>query len=260
MAIEWLVQSNLLPTGQILPLVEVLRSEEIPYQDVTVIPFSEDINAPDNIANMIPYGSTRLIKHVQKYNPKGLFFDEELFRTSTWKQHRSDMLNSDALIMPLKEAGAYLKENPEKEYFIKPDNDLKDFAGALVMSSQFSEWVDRISAGGYLFNEDISVVVARPKDIIAEWRYFIVNGKIVTGSLYKVYEYIKKRRVDVEQTLKEAQIYANQWLPSKCVVMDLALTTDGLRVIEFNNINSSGFYDHDVGAFATELTKYVESL
>ena len=38
--------------------------------------------------------------------------------------------------------------------------------------------------------------------------------------------------------------------------MDLALVKEGLKVIEFNCINASGFYDHDVKAIMTSLYEY----
>jgi hypothetical protein len=56
--------------------------------------------------------------------------------------------------------------------------------------------------------------------------------------------------------IDEAQELANKWLPDQCCVMDLALVEDELKVIEFNCINSSGFYDHDVDAIFKALWKY----
>ncbi|MNW03714.1 hypothetical protein D3C71_1996880 [compost metagenome] len=38
----------------------------------------------------------------------------------------------------------------------------------------------------------------------------------------------------------------NQWEPSKAYVLDICLTPNGYKVVELNNITSSGFYDCDV--------------
>ncbi len=41
-------------------------------------------------------------------------------------------------------------------------------------------------------------------------------------------------------------------------VMDLALTNEGLKVVEFNCLNASGFYYHDVRAIVKEVNAYYE--
>jgi len=52
-------------------------------------------------------------------------------------------------------------------------------------------------------------------------------------------------------------MFADKWLPNRNVVMDLALVDNELKVIEFNCINCSGFYNHDVRKIFDAL--YMES-
>jgi ATP-grasp domain-containing protein len=48
-------------------------------------------------------------------------------------------------------------------------------------------------------------------------------------------------------TIERKTNMANVWLPAACCVMDTCLLDTGeLKVVEFNCINGSGFYDHDV--------------
>jgi len=50
---------------------------------------------------------------------------------------------------------------------------------------------------------------------------------------------------------------ANKWLPYDCVVMDIAeLATGEYKVVEFNSINSSGFYEHNITAVVEALSNY----
>jgi hypothetical protein len=65
-----------------------------------------------------------------------------------------------------------------------------------------------------------------------------------------------KREVDAD-VIAEAQRLADKWLPNQTCVMDLALTDEGVKVIEFNCFNSSGFYYHDIRAVAEAVTNYV---
>jgi hypothetical protein len=66
---------------------------------------------------------------------------------------------------------------------------------------------------------------------------------------------VKIRELD-QKVIDEAQSFADKWLPDSCCVMDLALVDDSLKVIEFNCINSSGFYNHDVSKIFKELYEF----
>ena len=65
---------------------------------------------------------------------------------------------------------------------------------------------------------------------------------------------VKNRELD-QAVILEAQKLAEGWLPHRNCVMDTALVDDKLYVIEFNCINGSGFYGHDVSAIFTALAK-----
>ena len=87
---------------------------------------------------------------------------------------------------------------------------------------------------------------------------FVVKGKVVTSSQYKSGTDVVGYSDDQtdERVTKFAQNMANLWhpvvlgepcvLPAKAYALDIAETPDGLKVIEINTINSSGFYGADV--------------
>jgi hypothetical protein len=99
-------------------------------------------------------------------------------------------------------------------------------------------------------------VLCEPQNIKAEWRWFVVGGKVISGSMYRAHNQLRKMRVVEQDLINEAQLLADKWLPDECCVMDLALVGEELKVIEFNCINSSGFYDNDVNAIFEALWNY----
>lgn len=105
-------------------------------------------------------------------------------------------------------------------------------------------------------DEDLMIILAAPKKIQAEWRWFIVDGKIVDGSMYRAHGQMRQSHEKDPMLVREAQQFADIWLPSPCCVMDLALVDDEMKVIEFNCINSSGFYKHDVDLIFKKLWEY----
>lgn len=89
-----------------------------------------------------------------------------------------------------------------------------------------------------------------------EWRYFVVGGRIVTGSSYRFKgQPDQKRELDAD-VLAEAQALADLWLPHRCCCMDVALCENQPRVVEFNCLNATGFYDHDIETFARAVSAF----
>jgi hypothetical protein len=94
--------------------------------------------------------------------------------------------------------------------------------------------------------EQTRIVVAKPKEILAKWRWFIVGGKVISGSMYRFKGAIHQEEELDACVIAEAQWLADVWLPSQCCVMDTVLVGSDVKVVEFNCINCSGFYDSDV--------------
>ena len=258
----WIIQSNFLDTNQITPLVEALNEFNVPFKDVSVIPFSDEFVTPLELdhKNVIPYGSTKLCKIAEMQGWTGLFFNRDTFNVSRWNIERDyDMLNNDAEIMTVRESMSSFNDAdyPDEEpWFIRPLEDLKQFNGTVTTAKEIRRWMSSVDSGNFSFDENTLVAISSVKDIKMEWRYFVVDRKIVTGSSYRrMGQRLTSRELDPE-VLAEAQSFADGWLPHETCVMDMALTDRGLKIIEFNCLNASGFYYHDIKAFAREVTKY----
>ena len=250
---KFLLQQNLIFDQSLMKVAEA--SKDFPREFISIIPFSDDIISNEAIAgtDYIPYGSCRLVELANKLNFKGTHFDLSKFNYRTACDHRDDMLNSDALILDLIKIVDWLKNFPDnQEWFIRPSNDLKYFSGEIMTTKEIktflSDALNCESSGTYKLDSDTQIVLASPKNIQMEWRYFIIDRKIISGSSYQSHGQLIPKREDDPEVLAEAQTFADKWLPDDCVVMDLALADGELKVIEFNCINGSGFYDHDINA------------
>lgn len=262
---KFLIQSNLMGTDQ-LNLVKSAVSD-LPHQFVELVPFTHQItpDIPITDDDILPYGSTLLTTvGYTYYNWRGLYFDLINFNYAACLRNRSDMLN-DGSVVTIDKAIRILKACPEKqEWFVRPNLDLKQFTGIVIEAKECADWfVDAMecdSSGSYKMTPETEVVLAIPQTIQAEWRWFIVGGKVISGSMYRLRgRLIKDREID-PFVIKDAQKLASGWLPHECCVMDTALVDGRLKVVEFNCINSSGFYDHDVDAIFKELYEYSTEL
>ncbi len=248
----WVVQSNKLKTGQTLPLIQALKKLGEPFQDIGLD--NEGIISPIDLdrTDYIPFGSTALVLHAERYKWQHLFFDRATFRTNIWQRHRADMLNP-SLIMTLEEAARYA-DDEDVQYFIRPVEDLKAFHGHVIRASELRQWVQRLAVGDCELTVQELVALSTPKTIQMEWRYLIVGGKVITGSSYR---HLGKPHRYRDDDFTEVQAMADVWLPHPCCCMDVALVDDVPKVIEFNCLNATGFYDHDIEALVTAVSAYV---
>lgn len=264
---EFLIQHNLMNPEQL----ELTRKavELYPHQFVGMIPFSREITSDKPLIGQdyIPYGSTLMTTVAsQGLGWKGLFFDLDNFNYLAAAKNRDDMLNNQH-ILTLEEAVRFMENGMRgagQEWFVRPSHDLKQFSGQVIDAKECAAWfrdmMECETSGSYKLDADTPIVIATPQNIKAEWRWFIVGGKVVSGSMYRAHNQLRKERVTEQALIDEAQSFADGWLPSPCCVMDLALVGDGLKVIEFNCINSSGFYDNDVSAIFKALYEYCITL
>ncbi len=260
---KFLVQWNLMNEDSLQKVKEAIMN--YPHEYVEVVPFSRDILPVPIGKDYIPYGSTLMTTLSKDLGFTGLSFDLTKFNYEESVKNRNDMLNSFA-IEPLDKIVDYLSQegvDPESDWFIRPSEDLKQFSGQVMKAKEIVEFLrdakECASSGSYHLAGDTQIVLDTPEDIQAEWRWFVVGGRVISGSMYRFKGNLQKaRELDLDVIL-EAQNMANKWLPSPNCVMDLALVDGVLKVIEFNCINASGFYDHDVDAIFKALWEYYES-
>ena len=263
--VTWVIQSNLINLEQSKRVAQTARSLGACVQEAIVIPFSDMLGNEEEVSSLsgkvIPYGSTKLSRLAQQKKWQGACFNDDTFRTSTWSRHRSDMLNQTPFTMKVKETPHFFKdEDPQKLWFIRPVCDLKEFSGTVAPTNEIIKWMQSVYSGNFSFSEDTEVAISETKNILTESRFFIVDNKVVDGSFYRQSGQLKSKHVSDQNYIRQVQDLANIWLPHACCVMDVAETDEGLKVIEFNTINSSGFYDHDIAHVVTAMTKWCQAL
>lgn len=256
-----IIQHNMLKTSLLLKVREAVQ--HLPHKFVGLIPFSREITSDHPIEglNHIPYGSTSFVETAIDLKWSGLLFDKEKFTYRCAVKNRGDMLN-DEMIAPAKDVVSYLSGlDGKSDIFIRPSHDLKQFSGYVSMVSEaldfFKDAMNCTSSGSYRIEPDLDIVVSTPKNIISEWRWFIVGNSVIDGSLYRHRGELVKSHVEDNDIFNAAQISAMDWLLSACCVMDTCLLDDRqYKVVEFNCINGSGFYDYDIKKIMTALYEY----
>jgi hypothetical protein len=153
-----------------------------------------------------------------------------------------------------------VQETPE--FFIKPTTQTKAFTGTVCTWPQYTKWRERILQGdssGYFGLTPATEVLYGPvHQIDREYRFFVVDGKVTTGSLYRedgVYRVIPFfnspwYRDDVERFVQDR---CAEWQPNRTFCLDTAVVQGYNKILEINCINSSGLYECDAVAIVAAL-------
>lgn len=257
---KFLIQHNMINPENLFEIKEAIK--EYPHEFVGLIPFSREITSDEPLLGLdyIPYGSSVMSEVTAELGYKGIQFDLNVNNYETFIKNRRDMLNDN--VMRLDEAVEFLSTRDKKElWFTRPSKDLKEFTGMVDTTGDIYEWLkDRLEcacSGSYQLQPDTKIVLSEPQSIDAEYRWFIVGGKIITGSMYRNNGQLFSQEQLDPDVIAEAQSFADKWLPSHNIVMDLALLASGeVKVIEFNVLNSSGFYACNINKIFDALWSY----
>lgn len=254
----WVIQSNIYQEENYEHLLATLERCNLQYSVHKAVPFIGVIEPepviPEGV-DVIVMGSYSLARHARNrgWRP-GAFVDNLDFELQ--RQHWGDrMLNADAFVCPFGEIP--FQEHP---FFIRPVLDTKTYTGLVVDWGQYVEWRDsmrRIPECNDPVNDPLSVsvhtladatMVCRKKEIYSETRTWVIDGRVVTCSGYKVGTL--KRYTSPEQVDQRIVDFSNEcaqiWSPNRAYVLDVADTAEGLKIVEINNLNSAGWYRCDM--------------
>ncbi|AFC21828.1 hypothetical protein GAP32_376 [Cronobacter phage vB_CsaM_GAP32] len=234
---------------------EYMVQNKIPHTSVKPVPFL-NIFVPEDVDDYsdasyekyfdksIPtmsFGSYALANQLIEagYTPGGFINDNLNIKIQMEKWGNDVFLNSDAVFSTL----STLQKPEWKNIFIRPVYDTKKMIARVIPNVNFDFAIQLYSA----YNKaELEVMIADAKDIIAEYRLFIVHGKVVAHSLYKLRGEVRMQPKVPESIINIAESLCNQWVPAAAFVMDFAETSEGFKVLEVNNINCAGFYACDI--------------
>ena len=270
----WVVQTNLYNETGYVRFLEALVRLDIEHVIVKPVPFTsiilpadfdsmtQDVETTpepviDTDQKVMVMGATTLTRIAQErgWTP-GTYLNDN-FDFSVWRDGfgHDNVLNSDATVGAIWDiaipAGDWL--------FLRPVLDSKSFTGMVLSQYDISDWLQSMSMIDEEeftpLHKNTEIMISSAKTINAEYRMFVVDGKFVTGSLYKSGSTVRADENVDQDVIEFTQQMTDKWSPAAAFVIDIARTPDGLKVIEINNINSAGFYAADVQKIVYAITQ-----
>ena len=217
----------------------------MPYEIVKVLPFTEEVEFKTDRKDVFPFGAVKLSRISRKY---GWYPGSQLNENHDYMvykdYYKDNLLNYDSKIIKFGDTDFFSKEL----FFARPTLDTKVFTGKVFDMGEWMDTRDKALTNGHttLLNEDTDIQISTVKKIYKEIRFWIVKGKVITASQYKIGSRVYSDSNVDDDAYKFCQKMVDIFQLNESFVMDLALTKDGYKIIECGCINSAGFYKADM--------------
>lgn len=244
----WIIQDNVHGEPFYEKLLSFLDRIDIPHETIKVVPFSGELipepTIPEGMHVMV-IGSYSLAKKAIERGWIPGAFDNENYDYRVWSEKWGVFcLNVPGSVYNF---GSVPKQHGD--FFMRPSEDTKAFTGQVFDWDEFEEWRDKVINLGETYTSldaHTPVVVSDPKKIHEEYRFIVVDGKVITGSLYKVKDTGIYKECDHGEAWDFAQIMSDIWCPSRVFALDLALHDGKFWVLEMGCMNAAGLYHCDI--------------
>lgn len=261
--IHWLFEADVFPdySSEFVSAIRDCGSK------VTVLPaikpgYSfEEAGQPDSrIASreecVIFHGCIGLAERIQSETDwlPGFYGDfERLACNSYFPPFGGFLLNSQYAMLPFREVRR-LKDHlfdslsQDGQFFMRPNSPKKLFAGMLIRRDYFEK--DYELAAFYDVADHELVVIAPVQRLQCEWRFVVVDGRVVSGSCYRN----EDRPCRIAEVTPDAKHFAEKvvscgWSPDRAWTMDVARTMSGEhRLIEIGSFSYANLYACDLHA------------
>lgn len=260
--VTWVLESNIFSERCFDEMIKHFKEKDIPFHVIKIIPFIHEAvgEVPVIEGPVVSYGSIGMqnLTRREGWRP-GTWTGPELNESSLIANLGDMYLNNDALVMRLEDAVHYSRHtSPAADFFIKPNEDTKIFAGHVYTVNAIKQLYDNLIRNEIDTNFDV-VISDYGKKIDCEWRLVVVDGKIAAHSCYKQYQQVMPEIWMPDEVLEFAEKVIKKYNPLDVFVMDICESEGELKVIEYNTFNSSGLYRLDVGLAIDSINKMINT-
>lgn len=245
-------------------LMVALKQSGTPYTLVRKIPFSGDLIDPDDesrdpkritldLNGPVYVCGTMAMNNTARehgWSPGYIDAPDQQELIDQWGHH---MLNYHAVIGRFADI-----QPPADDFFARPVDDSKSIAGTVFKRADFEEWrerVMRVQGSDTTIQADDRFMMAPIQKIYAEYRLYVLDGVIATGSRYKLGSRVFYT-TDLDPSMLDfARRRIAEFCPRRALCLDIAHVEgpQPYKVIETNAISSAGFYACDMQIFVNSM-------
>jgi len=282
MNVKWLIERDGFWHGQPNRFSPALEKLKIEHKLVRFIADGDYPNYYDENDLVIVKGSLEFLKQIENLKRYRIAFwnGVDSFKCSKYYAYYGEyLLNGyDYLFLPLSEVKRRLQDLLVRynctKFFIRPDSGAKEFTGHvteemerviftgsdLLKEQNIKRFDDKLKKYSYndLSPEEL-VMVTSFKKIDEEYRFFIIDRKVVAGSTYMINSAYDEKETYPQEAFDLADKIAKiEWRPSEAFVVDVCRTNDLYKVLEINSFNCSDIYSCNPEIIVKKVNDFIE--
>jgi len=273
--VRWAVETGLdeAAENRLLASLEALDGVEVQIRKL--IPFGQGLN-PGSAGSggdtpTVFHGSLQGAKWVQENTDwwPGAIANNPRLRCSSYYQVFNEYLfNRRHLFLPFgcfedRKEDLFDWVGEDDCIFVRPDSNDKPFTGQLVKRETWDEDLKLIGFYDEVVTPETMCVVCAPQNVKEEYRFFVRDGDVLTGSLYRkgpyTSEYTEVTEADAPwEMAKRMAITAKNkgYNPDPVWVIDLCKDAQGeFRVLEVGSFSCAGIYACNTDILARVVTE-----
>ena len=268
---HYIIQENTFSETNYNVLIDTLEKLKLSYEIVRVLPYVDDIVPLDLITvdenyefksvrnDVFCFGSIKMARVAKKHNwhPGSLLNENHDYRVYSLF-YRDNLLNFDSKVQKFSEPIEI-----EGDFFVRPCEDSKVFTGKVFNKAEWNTFVSNFFKRGEstTLTNDTEIQVCSSKIITKEWRFWVVGGNVVTGSLYRMGEWINYSELVDGGALEFCKEMVKLFELAEAFVIDICevLNEDEVaqyKIVECGCINSAGFYKSNMPMLIDALETY----
>lgn len=266
---HFIVQENIFRDQHYNLLITTLSRLDLQYTIVRVFPFVDKVvdikNIPEDnnfnvdelpdlnidFTNVFIFGSVKLsrIMSDKGYYPGSLYNDNHDYVVYS-QYYKDNLLNYDSEIIDITDKLEWL---PNEEKFFRPCKDTKVFTGKVFTKIEWEDFAEDALHNNYDRIIDTKIQCSTIKDIQKEVRYWVVDGEVVTNSLYKLGPNVIYDEYNDEDALQFAKDMIEIYKPATSFVIDICQSDNNWKIVEINCINCAGFYKANIAKLLEKI-------
>ena len=248
--VKWCIEKDFFWEFQPDTILKALEKLGIEYHFLKLNCNSTPFNEKDCV---IVHGSIEFARKLNRsapWTPGASWICERpksLYCSQYYSYFGEHLLNQECCFLPLSELirkkDFYFKLfGKDNRLFVRPDSPYKEFTGHVFDKDKLEGQLKGLSYGE--LSPTLMTLVAKPKKILAEYRFYVCKDEVVTGSRYMLNgEHDEEKGYSGNALRLAREISEVGWRPSPIFVVDIGETEDGeCKLLEINSFNCSGMY------------------
>lgn len=275
MKVKWLIE-DYEHDSSLQPLMDEIKKQGMELKVVKYEPWeSGEFNQYPNEDCVVFYGTLNLGRQLQKEKGwiPGVYCNFQNLCCITYYSYWAKYLfNSDYIMLPMME----IKRREDYVFdmfgvddciFIRPNSGAKTFTGQVLKREEIDQEFKLF--GNYAAKplDQIITVISSAKVIEKEWRFVVINKKVVACSQYrdfakekvsdnkKKYELFIEEGSEIGAKLLVERIAAEEWQPDIAYTLDICKSNGKYSLLEANSFSCSGLYEGKPEPIVKEISK-----